>query len=644
MGRVVMLSNGSMMVGINEYGLVHDFYFPYVGEDNLTNARSLQHLIGVWVDNKFSWLDDSSWQTNTDFESDALVSKIAVENSNFGLRLEFSDFVDSEHTAFCRRINIVNLSSNKRQVRIFFHQVFQISHSGRADTVLFVPQGNYLYDYKGRCALLISARTSDNKPFDQFSIGNYGIEGKEGTYKDAEDGNLDGNLVEHGSVDSVIRCSVSLEPSSSDFVDYWVVASNSQDEAEIIHNQLLAHGLHARLDETRAHWRSWLGIAGPKTEMIDEKYRSEFKKSLMIIKAHIDKHGGIIASGDSSIYNYGRDYYSYVWPRDGGLTMLTLMKLGYYEEAKRFFEFCIDTINPGGYMMHKYQPDRSIGSTWHPLMHRHHPELAIQEDETAVVVYALAEYARLKPDDKLIARAYSKFILPAANFMTSFIDYSTNLPHASYDLWEERFATHTYTVVITKAALNSAADLAEKLGHQESANHWRDGATKIGKALGQLYSDEIKSYRKSQLLDADGKLEYDNTIDSSTFYSFLEFDPDSITDKKFLQSVDTVKAKLLSSSPSGGVIRYEHDNYFLSHPEYLGNPWIICTLWLAQYFIKSGDRQEATKLIDWCLTTATPGGILAEQVDPVDSRQVGVSPLVWSHAELVNTLLLLYEQ
>ena len=36
MGRPVVLSNGQLFVGLDEHGLVHDFYYPYVGLDNLT--------------------------------------------------------------------------------------------------------------------------------------------------------------------------------------------------------------------------------------------------------------------------------------------------------------------------------------------------------------------------------------------------------------------------------------------------------------------------------------------------------------------------------------------------------------------------------------------------------------------------------
>jgi GH15 family glucan-1,4-alpha-glucosidase len=61
MARPVVLSNGQLFVGLDENALVHDFYYPYVGLENLTNARSLQHKIGVWVDGVFSWTDDGTW-------------------------------------------------------------------------------------------------------------------------------------------------------------------------------------------------------------------------------------------------------------------------------------------------------------------------------------------------------------------------------------------------------------------------------------------------------------------------------------------------------------------------------------------------------------------------------------------------------
>ena len=53
--------------------------------------------------------------------------------------------------------------------------------------------------------------------------------------------------------------------------------------------------------------------------------------------------------------------------------------------------------------------------------------------------------------------------------------------------------------------------------------------------------------------------------------------------------------------------------------------------------------EEARRLIDWAMDRQTPSGILSEQFDPESGEPLSVSPLVWSHAELINTLLDFYK-
>ncbi len=71
----------------------------------------------------------------------------------------------------------------------------------------------------------------------------------------------------------------------------------------------------------------------------------------------------------------------------------------------------------------------------------------------------------------------------------------------------------------------------------------------------------------------------------------------------------------------------------------MGNPWFVTTLWLAQYYVKAGQMDDARRLLQWTLERALPSGILSEQVHPVDSSELSVTPLVWSHAEFINTAL-----
>lgn len=638
MGRHVVLSNGQLFVGFNKHGLVHDFYYPYVGLDNLTTTRSERHKIGVWVDGNFSWTNDGTWDMSVDFEAEALVSRISMRSKKLGVELQFQDFVDPELNVFGRHIKVINRAERDLEVRLFMHQVFQISRAGRGDTALFEPDGNYILDYKGRCALLIYAETSNGKPFDQYAVGNYGIEGKEGTFRDAEDGELSGNAVEHGGVDSVLRVSIKLTQAMAKVVDYWVVCASSQQDAERIHEQVKEHGLSARLRDARRWWKEWMAPADKRLREINDEYQDLAKKSLLVVKAHTDRRGGILASGDSSIFNYGRDYYCYCWPRDGAYAIWPLIRLGITEEARNFFEFCRDIIHPDGYLMHKYQPDRAIGSTWHPLVHGNRRELAIQEDETAIVIVMLGEYLKLTGDQRFVELLYGTLIRPAAQFMASFIDEQTNLPHASYDLWEEKFLTTTYTTAVTFAALYEAARLADVFGFPDDALDWRQAARRIESGMPLLYDEKGKAFRKGLLLQENGDLSFDNTLDTSSFYGMMLFGPESMRELTHATAL-RIEARLLDNSPSGGTPRYEGDSYMRKKEKHIGNPWFICSFWLAQYAHDHGDDKRAHDIMDWAAKYALPSGILSEQIDPEDGAQVSVAPLVWSHAEYINTAL-----
>lgn len=636
MGRLVVLSNGQLFVGLDESGLVHDFYYPYVGLDNLTNARSSQHKIGVWVDGEFSWSDAGDWDPpKIEFEADALISTIKLHSPRLKLSLHLQDFVDTEFNALIRHITILNEAETERDIRLFMHQVFQISRAGRADTALYVPDDHYVLDYKGRYCLLIAGKFSDGGDFDQYAVGSYGIEGKAGTYLDAENGELSGNAVEHGGVDSVIRFQRRVRGGQSTTVDYWVVAGSSQTDVQNVHNSFKRQTIEDRLRRTRAAWQEWFNSAEVD---VPDFHKDCLQRGLLVIKAHCDERGSVLASGDSSIFNYGRDYYCYCWPRDAAYALWPLIRLGHFDEAKQFFEFARDTMHKDGYLMHKYQPDRAIGSTWHPLVHNRHKELAIQEDETAGVLFMIGEFLEASSDRTFVENLYHSFIAPCANFMTSFIDEQTGLPHASYDLWEEKFLTSTYTVCAVIAGLQTAAKIAKIVEVPDDAIRWKRAADGIRDNLGKLYGSD-GYFIKGFLLREDGELEYDNTLDISSLYGPYMYAGLSLDDERLTSTAEQVQKRLLNTSPIGGVLRYENDSYFLEKKQYKGNPWIVGTLWLAQYLASVDQVDKARGLLDWAIARESQSGVLSEQFDPETGAPLGVTPLVWSHAETVNTIL-----
>ena len=116
-----------------------------------------------------------------------------------------------------------------------------------------------------------------------------------------------------------------------------------------------------------------------------------------------------------------------------------------------------------------------------------------------------------------------------------------------------------------------------------------------------------------------------------------------LDDPRLLSTVAHMEKYLVGTTPSGGVLRHANDGYFLTKHQYEGNPWIVSTLWMAQYYEAAGQHDKANALLDWSIAHELPSGALSEQFDPESGAPLGVTPLVWSHAEMVNTILDLHK-
>lgn len=636
MARPIVLSNGEMHVGLNRYGLVHDFYYPYVGQENHTAAKQLRHRVGVWVDGQLSWLDDTSWEMKVAYHDDVLVSRITATHPSLQVAVEFDDFVDSSSNAFVRNIHVINHADQERQIKLYLHQVFVISDSYGSDTVQYLPDEDAILHYKGHRSFIVSAAHHDGRPIDQYSVGLFGIEGHDGTYRDAEDGELSGNLVEHGRVDSVVGLVFTIKAHSSARCSYWIAAGKTLHEARHIHHHIQENGALHYLLQTTLYWRHWTRQLKPTAERLDTRYRSAMIRSSQLLKSHQDKHGAVIASCDTTMLNYERDSYAYCWPRDGAYVMWPLIRLGYREEPLHFFTFIRRVMHEDGYVMHKYQADGTIGASWHPYVHDHVTIAPIQEDETAIVVFLFGQYYSAHPDRSLLDAYFPTMIKPMANFLASYIDDETHLPKPSYDLWEEQFMTTTYTTAVVHAALCEAATLADVMGDVQASVRWQTVADDMKAAAESRLYDYDRQYFYKGLRRVGGELAADDTVDTASFFGAFMFGLFDVTSDHMQKAYQTLKATLVRDGP--GIPRYEHDAYHRVHDNAPSNPWFITALWHAQYLIETGHPHDAATIIDWVLEHALSTGVLSEQVLP-DGNQTSVAPLTWSHAELVSTLL-----
>lgn len=622
--------------------MVHDFYYPYVGLENHAAARAMRHRIGVWVENKFSWLDDGSWNTKQVYESEALIGITTATCEWLGITLKFYDCIDSEYDAFLRSVEIINYHGQEREIRLFMHQVFLISNSLSGDTAQYLPGEAAILNYKGHRAFVIGTENHKGQTFDQYAIGVYGIEGKDGTFRDAEDGELSGNAVEHGSVDSIVRHCQVIEAHGSARVHYWVACGKAIKSAVALHHEIVRDGVQYRQNITEQSWRHWLGKSEVVRKHIPEEYKDSFTKSLLITKSHIDSRGGVIASTDTTMLNYWRDAYTYAWPRDGALSLWPLLRLGYYDELQRFFEFCRRGLSTDGFLAHKYQADGAIGSSWHPYVYAGKPEPPIQEDETAIVLFLCGEYYRQTNDKFFLNHYYASFIKPMAHFLATYIDNTTKLPRASYDLWEQTFLTTTYSTATVYGALKSAVELAEENGDKQSAISWQVVADDIHVAAHEkLYNKERKFFYRGLRVEKGGSIYHDETIDVSSFYGAFMFGLFPLYGDEVKQSFESLGQRFnISDNPNvvTPMPRYEGDDYLaVAHGE--GNPWFVTTTWLAQYYLETKQYDRARAIVRWVRDSMMPSGVLAEQINPRTGQFVSVAPLTWSQAEYMNVVL-----
>ncbi|RPI49569.1 MAG: hypothetical protein EHM49_09735 [Deltaproteobacteria bacterium] len=133
----------------------------------------------------------------------------------------------------------------------------------------------------------------------------------------------------------------------------------------------------------------------------------------------------------------------------------------------------------------------------------------------------------------------------------------------------------------------------------------------------------------------------DATCDSS-IWGLFAFGMYKANDARLVASMETLRKRLWVKTRVGGMARYEDDPYQRVSQEVTGNPWFICTLWLADYLLEKAENDEgpdqALEILSWVTDHALPSGVLAEQINPLTGEPISVSPLTWSHATYITTI------
>ena len=642
MPRDLALSNGRLLVMFDREYRIRDLYFPHVGKENHGTGHPFR--MGVWVGGQFSWMGPD-WSPVMCYADSTLMTDVRAQNPRLGIELHCNDAVDFSENVLIRRVRVTNLADRPREIRCFFHHDFHIRGNAVGDTAFYSPEVEALLHYKEDRYFLINCLVNGTFGVQHYACGTKEVAGAEGTWRDAEDGILGGNPVAQGSVDSTMGMSLTIPPRGTGELYYWMAAARDFREVTTIDKVVRDKSPEELLRRTGNFWRLWVCKDRRATADLPQAVIERYRQSLLIIQSQINHNGAIIAANDTDISELARDTYSYMWPRDGALVSSALMHAGHAGAAERFLGFCSRVVSPNGYLRHKYNPDESLASTWHGYVRNGTAVLPIQEDETALVIWALGEFFDLYRRIEETAPFYRGLVTRPADFLLDYVNPSTGLPLPSYDLWEERWGVHTFTVAAVIAGLRAAARLSTEFGEAERSARYSAAAERMLEgARAVLWNDKEQRFARAATPDSSGYT-LDMTVDSSLFGLVLldAFPPD---DPQAASTLQQVSDRLWVHTDIGGLARYENDYYQQVErrdtSRVPGNPWFVCTMWLARYQLMKArtveDLAPGLKLLEWAAQRAMPSGTMAEQLHPYTGEHISVSPLTWSHAEYVRTV------
>lgn len=637
MPRDIPVGNGHLLVCFDQEYRIRDLFFPHVGQENHVSGDFCR--FGVWVDGLFRWVGPE-WRRDLLYAPDTMVTQVNLFHDELGVLLTCRDAVDFHENIYLREVVVENLRPASRDIRLFFAQSFNISGNRIGDTAAFDPETGGIVHYKGSRYFLAGGTVDGNGGFSQFAVGQKKVNGKEGTYRDAEDGLLSGNTIAQGSVDSVAALHLTVPGGGGRATAYyWLAAGESWRDVRRLDRVVRSKTPQTILQRTTDYWQLWVRKEMPRLDLLPAKVAELYRRSLLMVQSQLDWQGGVLAGNDSDVIQFNRDTYSYIWPRDGALAANALDMAGYPIPAQRFFEFCGAVIEREGYFLHKYNPDGTLASSWHPWLNNGQSQLPIQEDETALVLWALWNHFVLYRDIEFIKPLYRPLIKNAADFMCRYLDPETGLPAPSYDLWEERRGILSFTTGAVFGGLTAASLFCSVFGEEEKAAHYQHAAAGIRDAASRhLWREELGRFCRMLSREADGELRVDPACDSSLWglFAFGLYTPE---DPRVEATMAELRRKLWLNTEVGGMARYEGDGYHQTNSAYPGNPWFLCTLWLADYLTSRAKNEEEMAeplaLLEWVADHALPSGVLAEQVDPEIGQPLSVSPLTWSHATFI---------
>ena len=387
---------------------------------------------------------------------------------------------------------------------------------------------------------------------------------------------------------------------------------------------------------TEEFWTRWCS-----TLHVPALHRDLVIRSLITLKACIyEPTGGIVAAPTSSLPETPggvRNWdYRFCWLRDGALSLHSFVVAGLRDEARAFFEWMLRAVagDPSQVqIMYGIRGERRLSEVELTWLDGYEGAKPVRVGNAAYDQSQLDVYGEVATVLYEAGRRFDEHRPDAVRALIGIAHYvATIWRQPDRGIWEMRGPERFFTS--SKVAAWAALDRAIRYIEEHKLNEPVDDLYETRKAI----FDEVCSKGFNPELNTFTQYYGGKGLDASLLFIPLSgFLP--ATDARVVGTVEALERELLQD---GLLLRFkpEADVDGLSGEE---GVFLACSFWLVGVYQMMGREEDARKLFDRAASTHNDLGLLAEEYDPKNQRQLGNFPQAFSHFALVNAAFALAE-
>jgi GH15 family glucan-1,4-alpha-glucosidase len=384
------------------------------------------------------------------------------------------------------------------------------------------------------------------------------------------------------------------------------------------------------LADCEAWWHDWAAQCTYRG-----RWRDAVIRSLITLKAlTYGPTGGIVAAVTTSLPEQlggCRNWdYRYCWIRDAALTLDALASSGFLTEARAWRDWLLRAVagRPSQLqIMYSVTGERRLPESILRWLDGYEGSRPVQVGNDAHGQLQLDIYGEMMDafhQDRVHGLPPSGDAWQLQRVMMTSLEKQWRCE--DHGLWEMRGPPRhfTHSKVMAWVAVDRAVKATEMFDLEGTVDEWRH--------LRQQIHDDVCQHgfhsRRNAFVQYYGSDAVDASLLMIPLVGFLPADDPRV--------VGTVEAIQRDLHADGLIRRYESETG-VDGLEGREGAFLACTFWFADALHLMGRRDEAEELFEKLLSLRNDVGLLAEEYDPREKRQLGNFPQAFSHVALINS-------